>query len=57
MYQIDVSPGNLQMYTSSNKTHKNVEGLSPGMKQKKIIIETCVIFNNLFIMKALISGY
>lgn len=57
MYQIDVSPGNLQMNTSSNKTHKNVEGLSPGMKQKKIIIETCVIFNNLFIMKALISGY
>lgn len=30
-YQINVSPGNLQMYTSSNVTHKNVEGLSPGM--------------------------
>lgn len=30
-YQIDVSPGNLQVNTSSNETHKNVEGLSPGM--------------------------
>lgn len=30
-YQIDVSPGNLQFYTTSNETHKNVGGLSPGM--------------------------
>lgn len=45
------------MNTSSNKTHKNVEGLSPGMKQKNFIKEACIIFNNLFIMKALISGY
>lgn len=30
-YQIDVSPGNLQINTSSNETHKNVEGLLPGM--------------------------
>lgn len=37
-YQIDVSPGNLgQVYTSSNETHKNVEGLSPGMTSKKAI--------------------
>lgn len=30
-YQIDVSPRNLQVYTSSDETHKNVEGLLPGM--------------------------
>lgn len=30
-YQINVSPGNLQVNTSSDETHKNVEGLSPGM--------------------------
>lgn len=30
-YQIDVSPDNLQIYTSSNETHKNVEGLSSGI--------------------------
>lgn len=30
-YQIDVSPSNLQVYTSPDETHKNVEGLLPGM--------------------------
>lgn len=30
-YQIYVSPGNLQIYTSSNETYKFVENLLPGI--------------------------
>lgn len=33
-YQINVLPDNLQVYTSSNETLKNVEGISPGMTLK-----------------------
>lgn len=35
-YQINASPGNLQIYTSSNETVKNVEGLSPGITLKQV---------------------